>query len=230
MNTAVPASAHGARSAGGDRPLALRLALACGAVAPLLFIVVVLVAGATRPHYSALHHPVSLLSLADSGWVQVANFIVSGALVVCFAAGLRLVLHPGRAATWGPVLLAVFGLSLVGAGVFSTDPALGYPPGAPAGSTTHGALHLLISNIGFLSLMVASFVLAARFAGEPDWRGWTIPSIVGGCLIVVFAIGQSLVTSPDPAAPTGLFQRLSIFSGLVWLAAFATRLTLRGGM
>ena len=41
------------------------------------------------------------------------------------------VLHSGRGATWGPLLLGVYGLGLIAAGVFATDPALGYPPGAP---------------------------------------------------------------------------------------------------
>jgi hypothetical protein len=230
MSTALPASAHGAHSAGRDRPLALRLALASGVVAPLLFSVVVLVEGATRPHYSALHHPISLLSLGDAGWVQVANFIVSGALLVCFAVGLRFVLHPGRAGTWGPVLLGAFGLSLVGAGLFSIDPTLGYPPGAPAVSTAHGSVHLLVSNVGILAFTVACFVLAWRFAGEPDWRAWTIPSIVAGGLIVVLGIASTVTLTPDPGSLGGLFQRLSIFPALVWLAAFAARLTRRGAM
>src|SRR5690348_10334304 len=95
-----------------ERPLLLRLLLACGFVGPLLFIVVFLIEGATRPGYNAWHHFVSSLSQGEQGWMQIANFIVCGVLVICFAFGLRRVLSPGRASLWGPLLLGIFGLCL----------------------------------------------------------------------------------------------------------------------
>jgi hypothetical membrane protein len=42
--------------------MALRLLLVCGAIGPLLFIVVFLIEGATRPNFSGWHHFVSSLS------------------------------------------------------------------------------------------------------------------------------------------------------------------------
>ena len=47
----------------------------------------VLVEGANRPGYDPLHHFGSELSLGSSGWMQVANFIGTGLLVLGFAAG-----------------------------------------------------------------------------------------------------------------------------------------------
>jgi hypothetical protein len=35
-----------------------------------------------RPDYDPMRHPVSLLSLGDAGWVQVAIFIVTGTLLL----------------------------------------------------------------------------------------------------------------------------------------------------
>jgi hypothetical protein len=43
----------------------------------------------TRTGFRLTHHPASLLSLEESGWIQVANFIVSGLLIVAFAIGVR---------------------------------------------------------------------------------------------------------------------------------------------
>src|SRR5215469_10254511 len=107
-------SAHSA----GEQPVALRLLLVCGAIGPLLFIVVFLIEGATRPGYNAWRNVVSSLSLGEQGWMQIVNFLVCGALVVSFAIGLRWALSPGAASTWGPILLGAFGLCLVGAGLF----------------------------------------------------------------------------------------------------------------
>src|SRR2546430_2248418 len=122
-NKTMATSAKGIR----EQPLALRLLLACGAIGPLLFIVVFLIEGATRPNYSAWHHFVSSLSQGEQGWMQITNFLICGGLVLCFAIGLRRVLHPGKGSTWGPILLGIFGLCLVGAGLFVTDSLLGYP-------------------------------------------------------------------------------------------------------
>src|SRR5712692_3684073 len=103
--------------------------IACGAVGPLLFILVFLLEGATRPGYSVWRNYVSSLSLSDQGWMQIANFLVCGLLTLCFAVGLRQVLRQGKGSVWGPILLGVFSLGLIVAGLFVTDPNLGYPPG-----------------------------------------------------------------------------------------------------
>lgn len=207
-----------------ERPLALRFLLACGVIGPLLFIIVFLIEGAARPGYNAWRHFVSSLSQGEQGWMQIANFIVCGALVIGFAVGLRWVLRPGKGATWGPILLGIFGLCLIGAGVFVTDPLLGYPPGAPETLTPQGKIHMLISLIAFAALIAACFVLARRFAGDPGWRGWAYYSIVTGILVLVFFIGADVAASPDPNAPSGLIQRLSITTGWVWISLIAVRL------
>ena len=83
-----------------------RLLLGCGVVGPVLFVLVFLLEGATRPDYSAWRNYVSQLSLSDQGWMQIANFIVCGLLIFGFALGLRRSLGPGKGSTVGSVLLA----------------------------------------------------------------------------------------------------------------------------
>ncbi len=207
-----------------DQRTVTRVLLACGVIGPLLFILVFLIEGATRPGYSAWHNFVSSLSLGKQGWEQTANFLICGVLMLGFAFGLRRVLHPGVGSTWGPILLGIFGLSLIGAGLFATDPVLGYPPGAPSTPTLHGALHVLVSTVAFVALPAACFVLAQRFAGDPAWRGWAVYSIATGILVVVFLVAEDLVVSLNPNAPAGLFQRISIIIGWSWIALLALRL------
>src|SRR5262245_45773923 len=95
-----------------------RLLLACGAIGALLNIVVVLILGATRPDYNAWQIPDSSLELGEGGWIQITNYIVSGVLLFGFAFGLRRVLRTGRDSAWGPILLGIYGLSFIGAGIF----------------------------------------------------------------------------------------------------------------
>jgi hypothetical membrane protein len=217
-----------------DYPLTTRLLVAGGAVGPLLFIIVLLIEGATRPGYSAWHHYGSNLSLGPGGWMQIANFLVCGLLTLCFAVGLRQVLRTGRGSVWGPILLSVFGLALITAGVFVTDPSLGYPPGTLSSGpqTLHGTIHGVAGLIAFTSVTIASFVIARRFAGDPNWKGWALYSTVTGILVVVFFIASTTVSALDengifPNSPTGLLQRIAIIVGWGWIALVAMRLLSR---
>src|SRR5947209_19411369 len=86
--------------------LATRLLFTGGVIGPLFLMVVMLIEGATRSGYDAWTMAGSSLSLSDQGWMQIANFIVSGLLILGFAVGLRQALRGGRGATWGPILIA----------------------------------------------------------------------------------------------------------------------------
>ncbi len=209
-------------------PLITRLLVACGAIGPLLFIVVFLIEGATRPGYSAWHNFVSDLSQSDQGWMQIANFLVCGVLMLCFALGLRQALRAGKGAVWGPLLLGIFGLSLLVAGLFVTDPSLGYyPPGTSSSTQTlHGMIHGTNAPLAFGSLTVAIFVLARRFASNPAWRGWTLYSLLAGIICVVSFIACLVVAILDqkgvfPNSPTGLLERIAIIVGWSWIALLA---------
>ncbi|MGW5366117.1 DUF998 domain-containing protein [Actinopolymorpha pittospori] len=164
--------------------------LAAGVVAGPLFLTVWLVQALTRDGFDLTYHPLSLLSLGDLGWVQITNFVLAGALNLAFAAGLRQVLRPGRADTWGPALVALSGLGLIMAGVFTTDPGAGFPPGAPTGAPTHVSWHGVLHEVGFaltsLSFLVVCFVFARRFAALGQ-RGWVLASVASppGCLAVL---------------------------------------------
>src|SRR5207244_12442363 len=112
--------------------------IAGGVIGPPLFVIVLLIEGATRPGYSAWHNYGSSLSLSDQGWMQIANFLLCGLLTLCFAIGLRQVFLTGRGSVWGLLLLGVFAVGLIVAGLFVTGPSLGYPPGTH--STGHPTL------------------------------------------------------------------------------------------
>lgn len=203
----------------------------CGVVGPLAFIVTFLIEGATRPGYSAWRDYVSDLSLSNQGWMQVANFLVCGTLTLAFAIGLRQAWHTGKGAVWGPLLLGVFGLGLIVAGLNTTDPQLGYPPGADftAPQTLHGTIHGIAGLCCFLSVGIAAFVMARRFAADPAWKGWAVYSRLTGSTIIVFFILSTVASVLDekgimPDAPTGILQRVAIIVGWGWVALLAFRL------
>lgn len=211
-------SISGSATHGGD-PIT-RLLLMGGVIGPALFVVVLLIEGATRPGYSAWHQFGSELALSNQGWEQVANFLMCGLLCLSFAAGLRRALGRGKGAIAGPLALAVFGSALIVAGIFKTDPGLGYPPGVPAlaSPTPHGAVHALAGLFTFVSLAVACFALARRFAGDARWRGWAAYSILTGIVVVLSLVFSNVPSLSDFA---GLIQRIGIIAGWTWIVLLA---------
>jgi hypothetical membrane protein len=186
-----------------------------GVIGPVLFVVVILVEGWTRADYDPMTMFGSLLSLGDLGWQQIANFVVSGVLVLGGAVGLRAVMTDGPGSRWGARLIGLAGIGLVIAGVFVTDPAQGYPPGAPLGMPSspswHGIVHLLASFLVFIGLPVAMVVAARRFRGEACL--WALNCWLSAVGVLVFIFASQAFTSV-----AGLLQRVAIVLALGWVA------------
>jgi hypothetical membrane protein len=152
-----------------DRPARVtKTLLAYGVIAGPFYVVVSLAQAFTREGFDPTRHAWSQLAGGDLGWIHSANLIVSGLMAVAGAVGLRRALPPGRGGAWAAGLLSVYGLGMVGGGVFAADPGRGFPPGTPETVATsgYGSLHLTLSGIGFLCLVAACFVLASRFSAE----------------------------------------------------------------
>jgi hypothetical protein len=143
--------------------------LAYGVIAGPFYVVVSLAQAFTREGFDPTRHAWSQLANGDLGWIHSANLVVSGLMAVAGAVGLGRALRPGRGGAWAAGLLSVYGLGMVGGGIFAADPGPGFPPGTPetVAISWHGNLHLLLSGIGFTCLVAACFVLASRFAA---WR------------------------------------------------------------
>ncbi|MEW9531773.1 DUF998 domain-containing protein [Microbispora sp. NPDC049125] len=209
------------------RAITARYLLAGGLAAPL-FVVVALVESALRAGYVWQDRFVSELSLGDSGWIQVTNFLVTGVCLLAFAAGLRRVLPTGKGRRAAPVLAAVCGAGLIVAGLFTMDPSPGYPVGGtvPAHPTVHGQIHGYAPFAVFLSLAALSFVLARRFAGEAAPRVWMWYSIATGILVpATFMAGAATYDFVTQTGHNhGVWQRISLAIGFAWLGVLAVRL------
>ena len=207
-----------------------RRLLWAGIAGPVVFIGTFLILGATRPGYDPARVFVSQLSLGDSGWVQVVNFVVTGGLLIAFAVGLERLLRTGPGSTWGPRLVGAVGFGLIIAGVFVADPALGYPPGTPGGLTMnpsdHGAVHLLGALFVFGGLPIATFAFARRFrAAGRSWAAlWSVAAGVG-MLACFVAANISANGGPSMDGVAGLLQRLAVTAGFTWLVALGPSLT-----
>ncbi len=219
QNVEAPPAAQSGAPAAKD-PKGTRALLACGVVAGPLFIVVGVLQMLTRDGFDPSRHPLSLLSLGDLGWIQITNFVVAGLLFLAAAIGMRRVMYPGRGGTWGPRLIGVYGAGLVMGGVFVADAALGFPPGTPEGTpdqlSWHGTLHAIAPALATLSLVVACFVFARRFAvlGQRRWAAYCAATGVAGLVPDAFLNHDWFYVVLGVAAALGL----------VWVSVMAARL------
>jgi hypothetical protein len=192
-----------------------RALLRAGALAAPVFTVAVLAQAALRSGYDLTRHPASALANGEHGWVQVATFLVTGALTLAGAVGMRHAVG-GRLVAG---LLTVQGLGLIVAGIFRMDPVDGFPAGTPAGQpdtfSTEAVVHNAAGSLSFLALIVACFVLARRTGGR--WAG------LGVGAGVAFTAGLGWALSGGAAGSLTLF--LGVVVAWTWVAATEVRLS-----
>jgi len=196
-----------------------RLAGLCGMLAgPVFVTTVVLLTVAEYPFLKAAgwtvfgHNPIpypSYTARGEFGYVQTANFALTGLLVLGLVRGLAAHLH-GKAGAAGRVLLTLGGMA-VSTSAFTTDRV-------PGPVSWHGAIHM-----GSFLVVLLGTVLGSLFAGlalrhEPGWRRW-------GTGTAWFALWQVAVFTVGGRLQSGDASFYVFLLGLFgWLAATGWRL------
>lgn len=196
------------------------LLLACGVVAGPFFLVVALAQAFTRAGFDPLRHPISLLSLGELGWIQITDFIVTGLLVLGFAAALRRVLRPGGAPA---ALIAGYGAGTILAGLCTPDPSLGFPPGAPTGAPPTQSWHSMAHGVGFgvsfLALTIACLVFRRRYIqlGRRAWARF--------CMVTAVLAPAAAITGLAVLSVAGIAFLVAGAAGSAWITANALHLS-----
>jgi hypothetical membrane protein len=207
-------------------PLADRVTkslLGYGVIAGPIYVIAVAAQAATRDGFDPTRHAASQLANGDLGWVQVATFLVSGAMTIAAAVGIRRALGAGRSAVWASCLIGAYGAGLMAAGIFRADPSDGFPPGTPAGMAEpswHGMVHFLVAGIAFLCLVAGCVVIAAYFARHRE-RGWAGFSRFAGAF---FAATFVLMASSGGSAAAILSFTAAVVLVWAWLTAVSLKL------
>ncbi|SIN26000.1 DUF998 domain-containing protein [Micromonospora cremea] len=164
MTTAFASTAPGFTT---SHPTTLLL-LRCGVAAGPVFLAVGAAQGLTRDGFDFGRNAISQLSLGAWGWIQMVNFVITAALLIAGATGLRRALPNGGARRWAPPLVGAFGATFLIAAIFPVDPGAGFPADAPPAPTVTlsgpGTVHMVAASLGFVALCVAFIVLARPFA------------------------------------------------------------------
>jgi hypothetical protein len=202
--------------------------LAGGILAGPIYILVGIIEIVTRPGFDMTRHDLSLMSNGDWGWVHILMLVATGLLTIAGAFGLRDVIKGQKGSTWAPLMLGLYGLGLVGAGIFSADPANGFPVGTPEGMaeiTTSGLLHFVSGAVGFVGLIAACFVMARHFKSEGE-QSWAIYSRVTGVLFSAAFVGIAMGSNGSGAMLTTvvLAFTVAVILGWTWISVVLAKL------
>ena len=194
--------------------------LGYGVIAGPIYVVVALAQAVTREGFDLARHQWSLLANGSNGWIQIANFVVTGLMVIAFAVGLRRALEPGRGARWAPRLIGgVRGQPDRGRHLPRRPGARlpGGRAGQPAAISWHGMLHFAAGGIGFTCLAIACFILGARYPAEGR-RGWAAFCRLTG---VVFLAGFAMVASSGGNQAANLAFVAAVILVWTWMTCVA---------
>ena len=196
--------------------------LRCGILAGPFYLAIGLAQALLRDGFDLARHPLSVLANGPGGWIQTANFVLTGLMVLAAAIGFRRVLgRKSRGMTW---FLGGFGVAMIVAAVFPADPVDGFPPGTPEGFptsiSTTGLIHFIAGALGFLFLAISCW-----FAAWTMWRrresSLAFVSLLSG-LAVAFGFFGGM------ALPIGILGIwFAVVVGWAWLAVMSFGLSQR---
>ena len=212
----------------GNTQLTRRL-LAGGILAGPIYITVGLGQILTRNGFDITRHPLSMLSLGDLGWIQITNFLVTGALVLLAAIAMHRLAGADKRLRRGALVLGLYGLCLISDGIFSTDPSLGFPPGTPnvypETFSSHGLIHFIVGQVAFISLIVASFTYGKYFAVNKmrAWAKFSRTTAWVYLVAIIVPIPAAASMSTAALAASSIFLYAAVALGWVWLTALVAR-------
>src|SRR3954452_24385661 len=93
-------------------PLPIRITkslLGYGVIAGPIYVLAVAGQMATRDGIDPTRHANSHLANGDLGWIQIATFLVTGAMTIAAAIGVRRAIGRGRLLVWASALLGGYG-------------------------------------------------------------------------------------------------------------------------
>jgi hypothetical membrane protein len=191
--------------------------LACGILSPLLYVATDILGGFRYDGYSFSSQAISELMAKGAPSERFVDplFLIYGVLLLGFGAG---VFREGAGRN-RPLRIAGV-LLMANAALGFTGPTLFEMSQRGAGSLAGDAPHIVLT--GVLSLLILLYI------GFGGWAlGWTLRKYSLGTLLVVIAFGAmtapnaALLAAGQPTPGFGVFERVSVYTSMLWMAVFA---------
>ncbi|MBG6087025.1 DUF998 domain-containing protein [Actinomadura viridis] len=209
---AEPDTMTSSTATGGRRRL-----IAAGVIAGPLYVLTSLAEVVLTPGFDPTRHAWSQLALADQGWIHVLNLIATGTLLVVFAIGLSTVRPRSRAV---PPLVAVFGLSMVVAGIFPVDPGNGFPAGSgdPDAPSPSALVHFGAGAVGFVAVAIGLVLVARRLTAHGSTGLARTARVVAPVFVLAFAFMASGVGGMAAGIVVFTISLIALFAAISAIA------------
>ena len=195
---------------------AITICAICGIIAPILYLLMVIIGGALTPDYSHISNTVSelLVSGAPNKAIWDTLLIIEYVLAILFAIGLHHDINEGVGSKVGPAFLIIAAVLGILTLIFPQDP--GGPP-----VTFAGTLHVVLLIPMVILSLAALLAFWRRLKSDSLWSGYDRYSLV--TFIVAIPLGIVSAVSLE-SSYIGLLERISAAVVLQWSFVMAIKL------
>src|SRR5215210_6096185 len=167
-----------------------------------------------RPDVNPVLEPMSNYAVGPYGFLFTAADIGSGLAALALILGLSLGITPPGRSYVGLILLGLYGVSELLAGIFPID--------VGGEATTIGTIHNIVGNIAFFGFPIAVILLSLGLGKDERWRSLRLPALALS-MVVVLTVILTIVGS-NLGIGYGVTQRIANVAALVWMLAVALHL------
>jgi hypothetical protein len=212
----------GASPTGGSKTIALVSVVIIGISSVLVAVVAVYL---LRPDLDPLSSPISQYAIGPYGAFMTSALLTWGLASLLLAVGLHRSIRPSGWLWGGLLLLAVFAVGLVSAGIFPMD--VPFPPAnfSPKNFTAVGLIHVLSATIASVCFPFAVLLLAKSFRKDERWQVFHRPAYVLA-LVNSAACVSFFMISGVAIELFGIAQKIFAMFALAWLLLTAIQLHL----
>ena len=200
-------------------PIDTRSLFRYGILAGPFYLTVGLIQAFLREGFDLGRHPLSVLANGAGGWVQTANFVLTGLMVLAASVAFGRVLGAKSRGMTG--FLGGYGLAMLLGAVFPADPVDGFPPGTPEGMptsiSTTGLIHFAAGALAFICLAISCF-FAARVMSRRNEASLARLSLFSGLAVLVGFFGGMAL----PFGILGIW--FAVIVGWAWLSILSLHL------
>jgi hypothetical protein len=201
-----------------------KIFMLCGMLAPVVYVIAVIMGGILRPGYNHRSQFVSELIEAGAPNKSLLNplFALYNLLTIAFGIGL-FTRFRAISKNKGKVSGSLGALMLVAEGIFGFLTVFfpQDPQGAPVTST--GKIHIALAGLSSMTTIITIFLMGFWFRTIHSFRGYSIYSFISG-IIVFISGGLAAFTGATLSPILGLMELITIGGFLQWLFVIALKL------
>jgi hypothetical membrane protein len=167
-----------------------------------------------RPDVNPVLEPMSNYAVGPYGFVFTAADIGLGLAALALTFGLYLSIAPPARSYIGLFLLALYGVSVLLAGIFPID--------VGGEATTFGTIHNIVGNVSFFGFPIAVILLSLGMGKDERWRSFRRRALALSMLVVLTVI--LTIVGSNLGIGFGVTQRIFNVAALVWMLAVVLHL------